>query len=212
MAKRRTSKRKRRPPPRRNPQARLLVLCEGRKTEPIYFDALKRELDLKSVRLKRHAWAKNLDGLARAADEELAQDRELDELWCVADHDGRDQEVGRLMEWRERTNKRRLRTKVNTIISVPCFEYWLLLHFRFTTRRFAGIPGSFSACDQVIGELEKYLNPYEKGDPETYYRCRDLLPKAIERARRPRPDPNSSRTDVWRLVVRLEELTTGPTG
>ncbi|MCI6988859.1 MAG: RloB family protein [Campylobacter sp.] len=32
------------------------------------------------------------------------------------------------------------------IVSVPCFEFWILLHFVGTTNSFSGVAGGLSPC------------------------------------------------------------------
>src|SRR5690606_10800529 len=46
--------------------------------------------------------------------------------------------------------------------SVPSFEYWLLLHYIYSTRPYTALPGN-SAGNQVLSELKQYLPDYEKG-------------------------------------------------
>jgi hypothetical protein len=48
------------------------------------------------------------------------------------------------------------------ITSVPCFEYWLLLHFIYSTRPYTDLPGN-SAGNQLLRELKGYMAGYEKG-------------------------------------------------
>ena len=96
--------------------------------------------------------------------------------------------------------------KIRAAISTPCFEYWLLLHFTFTNKPFQGTPGGPSACQQVIRELETYIEDYRKADGGIYGRCREQLPTAIQNAKRNPRSGRSSSTDVWKLVERLQEL------
>ncbi len=45
------------------------------------------------------------------------------------------------------------------ILSVPCFEYWFILHFCYTCSPF--LPsGNKSAADNVVSELKKHLPDY----------------------------------------------------
>ena len=117
----------------RTPKRTVLVFCEGKRTEPEYLRALKRETGVRQVasvdiriRDKTAGSAPlTLVGAAveargRSADEE----GEVDEIWCVFD-----------VEWPK--NHPNLReaivlaraNDVNVAISNPCFELWLALHF-----------------------------------------------------------------------------------
>ena len=108
----------------------------------------------------------------------------------------------------QQSSERAGATKIRAAISTPCFEYWLLLHFTLTNKPFQGTPGGPSACEQVIREVGTYLEGYRKADAGTYGRCRELLPTAIQNAKRNRRSGGSSSTNVWELVERLQELRT----
>lgn len=143
----------------------------------------------------------------KRADREMETDRTLDEIWCVIDHDERGREIARFNQWLRRT--RRTRTRIKAAVSVPCFEYWLLLHFTFTTRAYRGAGGR-SACQQVIRELKRYVMDYDKTAKTaaaTYDRCRDGLDTAMERASRASVTAGgASSTDVGKLIERLRRL------
>ncbi len=49
---------------------------------------------LRSVRVWRPSKVRGLRGLTVAADEARRNDADLDEIWCVLDHDGRFDKVG----------------------------------------------------------------------------------------------------------------------
>lgn len=183
---------------------RVLILCEGTRTEPGYFNALKADCDLTSVRVVSTGTIANVK---RRVERELKEDRTLDEIWCVLDHDERVQEIRRFNRWLRQP--RQARTRVETVISVPCFEYWFLLHFRFTTRTYRGT-GDRSACQQVIRDLRGYVADYDKTAKTAsamYDRCRDRLDTAIEHGRRvPVTAGDTSATDVGKLIERLKRL------
>lgn len=86
-------------------------------------------------------------------------------------------------------------------MSKPCFEYWALLHFEDTTKGYRGSNGR-SACAQVIKALKRHHPQYEKNDPQLFEKIKEQMPVAIERAKRPREEGESS-TDIGELVERL---------
>ncbi len=187
---------------RRSPKPRILVLCEGQKTERIYFGALKVEMRLSSVSVQPPSKVRGLRGLTKAADEARLNDPGLDEIWCVLDHDGREEEVRQFRVWHERASKRRGGPRIEAVISDPCFEYWLLLHFEYTTRPFDNVGG----CEQAVRLLRRHVNDYRKGDRRFFESLRGLRDTAIanaEKAARAGPSPG---TDIGRLVQRLREL------
>jgi len=112
----------------------LLVFCEGERTEPEYLNALKlvpavREVAAVEIRIAQSdSGAVPLILVRRAADARdraLRESDEIDEFWCVFD-----------VEWP--ANHPHLSEAValagangiNLAISNPCFELWLVLHFR----------------------------------------------------------------------------------
>ncbi len=201
MARRHWPRTKPRRPPRSS-KPRILILCEGQKTEHIYFAALKVEMRLPSVRVWRLSKVRGLRGLTAAADEARRNDPGLDEIWCVLDHDGREEEVRKFLVWHERARKSRSRQRIEAVISDPCFEYWLLLHFEYTTRSFDKVGG----CEQVTQMLRRYENDYEKGDRRFFEGLGGLRDQAIQNAAQAGRAGPSPATDIGRLIERLREL------
>ena len=68
------------------------MLCEATGTEPIYFNALKADFGLTSVRVQS---AGTIDDLMKRVDKEVQEDRTQEEIWCVIDHDERVAEMDR---------------------------------------------------------------------------------------------------------------------
>ena len=108
-----------------------MIFCEGKQTEPLYLDALKRQPNVKDVAsfdlriATEHGMPHVLVSAAITAREKSADEEdEIDEFWCAFD-----------VEWPR--NHPRLREAVqqardngiNLAISNPCFEIWLILHF-----------------------------------------------------------------------------------
>ena len=183
------------------PRPRILVLFEGQKTERIYFSALKVEMRLPSVRVLPTK-VRGLRGLTKAADEARLSDPGLDEIWCVLDHDGREEEVRKFLVWHERACKRRGGPKIEAVISDPCFEYWLLLHFEYTTRPFHRVGG----CEQATRMLRRHVNDYRKGDRRFFDGLSGLRNAAVQNAERAAKAGPSPGTDIGRLIRRLKEL------
>ncbi len=71
------------------------------------------------------------------------------------------------------------------ITSVPCYEFWLLLHCQYTTKPFANSQRR-SICYNVISELShKNCMPlYDKRDKDIYHKTKDKLDTALENADR----------------------------
>ena len=206
----RTPRSRGRRPATRPSLPRILILCEGAKTEPSYFLALVRDLDLPSVSVrspKRGQWG--TAGITTTVQQERERDSDLDKIWCVLDHDERAAEIQGFRDWLEQNSHGKKGTAmIRAAISTPCFEYWLLLHFRYTNRPFHGTLGGPSACEQVIRELETHLEGYRKADARTYDRCRERTSTAIRNAKRAQRSVGTSSSNVWKLVERLRRLRT----
>jgi hypothetical protein len=117
---------------RRAPLPTALITCEGRVTEPAYLDALLRHLGLPVANVQIAPGDNHSDALAvvqRTLDRFTLQP-DFDHVFAVVDG-----EQANLPDARElarangllRPDGRRL--IVDLIVSHPCFEYWLLLHY-----------------------------------------------------------------------------------
>ena len=150
-------RRRGRRPAFREPKPRFLVVTEGEVTEKEYiekFAAACRNLRVKVEVASEHGVPKTLVEIAkekkRAAGEVASRERDdnlaYEEVWCVFDIDAHPN-VGEAQEM-ARDNGIRL------AISHPCFELWLLLHFRDN-------PGAKDR-DKTKTMLEKYVPGYDK--------------------------------------------------
>jgi len=139
----------------RKAKPRILILCEGEKTEPNYFKKLKddkRYPDLGAIDVVVLDTEKNTAkelvkeaiGLERQAQRE---GNPFLETWVVIDRDDYSKHPAAFDQARAKG--------IFIAFSSICFEYWLLLHFGYTTRAFAD-------CDALIAQLKKSLPAYEK--------------------------------------------------
>lgn len=194
---------------RKSPYDMVLIVCEGEKTEPQYFQALIDDLQLNTANIKI---LKNTAGSAPRtivdfALKEYRKEREIDRVYCVFDKDCHTSYTEAL----DIIHRARM-AKGHTIIattSVPCFEFWLLLHFVYTTKSFD--TGTGSICDRVIAELRKQLPTYAKGDSNIFSATKDRVNKAIANAKKITAHCKSAGTDmpstsVHELVEYLQAL------
>ncbi len=96
------------------------------------------------------------------------------------------------------------------INSIPCFEYWLLLHFENTTKPYGPLSGN-SACHQVVKDLKKYMPLYSKGDMKIFPQIKDKIPFAINNATKSlkaaeKADTDNPTTRVHELVRFLQNI------
>jgi hypothetical protein len=156
----------RRKEPRLQQKQRLLIVCEGKITEPCYFRSLVRvsRNNLVDVDILPEAGVpKTLVQYAverkKQAEREAKRARDpylkYDEVWCVFDVD----EHPNLAEAKQQARD----NGCKVAISNPCFELWVLLHFqdqraeqhRHATQR---------ACAGHISGYEKEI-PFDKIHP-----------------------------------------------
>jgi len=167
---------------KKSPYDMVLIVCEGEKTEPNYLKALIDDFQLNTANV---VVANNIAGssprsIVNFALKEYRKEKEYDRVYCVFDKDRHttyDTALDRI---------RRVRLgKGHTIVaitSVPCFEFWLLLHFVYTTKQFDTDTGSI--CANVITDLKSHIPGYAKGDVDIYQVTRDKLDTAINRSKR----------------------------
>lgn len=161
---------------------RLLIVCEGEKTEFNYFDKFIRKCKLRGQRVEvkvidvRMNTAKELIMFLRNMREEPS-----DELWAVFDKDG----YTRHPDAFNMAKANNIRIAFSSI----SFEYWILLHFEYTTR-------PFGRADEVINHLKNkgYID-YEKNDRTTYGKIKDKTPVAVTHAVRVRKYQHQANPD-----------------
>ncbi len=153
---------------RRAPYAKVLIVCEGEKTEPYYFNNLKDHYGLNSANVEITGDCDSApSSIYSYAKQRYREERDagdpFDHVYCVFDKDTHD-------TYQQTVDDIAKTTPKNTffaIISVPSFEYWLLLHFNYTTRPYVALPGN-SAGHQVLTDLRNYMPGYAKGDNDTF--------------------------------------------
>jgi hypothetical protein len=193
------------------PRPRILIVCEGKKTEPFYLSGLRQELRLHPANVVIDDSKSGLDpkSLVTHAIKRFRKDGGFDRVYCVFDKDKHASYSDAL----EKIRATRLTdATLHAITSVPCFEIWLLLHFTYTTRPFCAA-GNDSNCALVIDELDREdrIPGYEKGRRDIYEIVSDHLDQAISRAAvldkfHETSGTDNPSTNVYKLVKHLEGL------
>jgi len=179
---------------------KILIVSEGEKTEPLYFDGFRvPTVDLKIVPGSRiHV------SVVRLA-MRLKNKTAYDEVWCVFDRDKNPKNRRDLEQFNEAIRLAKA-NKIKIAYSNDAFELWYLLHFTYMK--------SAIGRHDYITKLNKYLiKKYEKNDPEMYDILEDRMDIAIRNARRlfdyydkENPAHNDPCTTVFKLVERLKEF------
>jgi len=143
----------------KEPRKSTLIVCEGEKTEPIYFNALKETLRLIMVDVEivgeggAPITVVNRAIALRKERKQIAKKSltktEYEVIYCVVDvdtHETLDQAIDKA-----RGNE------ICVILSNPCFEYWYILHFRKTS-------APFSSSQNVKSALRREHSAYSESD------------------------------------------------
>lgn len=204
----RPAKEYRRRGPIREPYDVVLIVCEGKKTEPEYFEGLKKAGRLSGANIKVVSGDGN-DPVS-IVKHALAEFRKggYDRVFCVFDRDGHANYHEALD--RAASSPPGRKGRLEAITSVPCFELWILLHFAYATAPFVKT-GNKSACDNVIDAVRIHLPEYEKAMTGIFERLEPHTNKATtyaDRLARHNRDTGSDNpaTRVHELVKYLREL------
>ena len=192
----------------REPKKRVIVVCEGEKTEPDYLRQLSRLTRTALVHLEivdsTHTAPKQLVEVACEEVKILAKEAKRtrdkaarnDEVWCVFDVDQHPL-IPEALQQAEANG-------VHVALSNPCIELWFLLHFADCT--------SYLERDAARRKLTAELGQYNKGafDLSPFL---DRFQEARDRAVRldtkhhgdetTFPDNNPS-SNVWQLVETMQ--------
>lgn len=197
-----SARRPRRSSTRREPRRVIRVLTEGKLTEPDYLTRWAR-LNRSRVRLEISNSGMTPEALVRRAKEHMKHSRrtkrtdpEFDEIWCVFDVDQHPNIAQAINEARQ--------SGIETAVSNPCFELWLVLHKNDLTAYL-----DRRAIQRLSDDLQLTANKRIVPAAEP------LLVDAVETAKQRAialdqrhagngsPARSNPSTDVWRLVDRL---------
>ena len=202
---------------RRAGYARILIVTEGSKTEPLYLEEIRTAYQLHSANVEVQPgrlgtapiqvvrYAKQLfdeGDLLKGI-----RPKSFDQIYAVFDRDDHDSYFNALhlansLDGKLRNDERQP-VSFKAIASIPSFELWLLLHDE-------DIQAPIHR-DEVMARLKQHIPGYEKGAGGTFATTRDRLalatPRAQARAQRfnayTDPEPFTS---LHELVILLTTL------
>jgi hypothetical protein len=195
----------------------FLIVCEGEKTEPYYFEGLKKDLPkgvLDFVDIDIDGTGKNtLSIIEQTIKLRKEASKQYDQVWAVFDRDSFPPDNFDNAILRAQANK------IRCAWSNEAFELWYLLHFNYhdsaiSRRQYKGLIER-----GLSSRLEKRFK-YRKNDPEMYELLKSFgnIQQAITWAKRlesafpGRKDYSKHNpcTKVYRLVQELCELAIDP--
>jgi hypothetical protein len=122
----------------RPPRSITLIVCEG-ETELEYLTALCNRLGLRPTEV---ILAENTEGSAPISVVTCAERRAkewggYDHIFCVFDRDSHESFERARSRIRQLASRRSAALPIREIVSIPCFEIWVLLHFEQSDAQFA---------------------------------------------------------------------------
>ena len=158
---------------KRDIKNKILIVCEGEKTEVNYFKEIRIEKRIpdKLVQIKNCSLGTNPKKVLECAIKESGYKRgkfeNFDEVWIAIDRDEHQDFAQTILEANSKN--------INVACSNPCFELWLLLHFENQTAHIER--------QNVISKLSKHMS-YAKNMNSSYFATKEKLQFATENAKK----------------------------
>lgn len=153
-------------PGQTKPRSITLIVCEG-ETERVYLDAarMRHGLSTAEVVVAPNTVGPAPSSVVQCAVSKCNEPGSYDRVFCVFDRDGHESFARARESIRTLANRKRNPLPISEAISVPCFEFWVLLHHERTD-------APFGSCDNVIERLRHHRPGYVKADAGV---ARDLV-------------------------------------
>ncbi len=182
----------------------VLIVCEGRETEPNYIEGLCEHLGVNRAAIKviRGESVTDPVGLVQKAQRLFKADGGYDLVYVVCDGDAPlIAEARDLAQKKTMRNAAGVRTHVNVVASHPSFEFWLLLHFEYSAR-------PYTTAADATDALCQHVTDYAKNDRNIFAKVAAGLETACQNAARLKAELQQTRslipdTDMHSLVDQL---------
>lgn len=181
----------------RNPRQRILIVCEGEKTEPNYFKGFRVNKTIYEIDIQGVGY--NTSSLVRKAIS-LKDNDHYDQVWCVFDRDSNSaQQFNAAFEIASSHD-------IKVAYSNQAFELWYLLHFHY-------YDSAIQRKEYCKMLTEKLGHKYEKNSETIYDELLSLQSDAIRNAKKLyssykpcKPESDNPSTTVHLLVTALNDL------
>jgi hypothetical protein len=193
----------------RLPKDRILIVTEDAVTTPNYFKSLCKDLNLTSAFVSvcgeecgndpssvyQFAVASIKANLADSTSDDF------DRVYCVFDRDGHAtfETTVKAISQNPKISHETKSAEIIASISVPCFEYWVLLHLKCTDK-------PFQKCADVVKEIKRELPSYDKKKTKDVYSLvRGRIDQAVKNAKQVAQNAESDNpaTQIYLLVQDL---------
>jgi len=141
----------------RKPERKVIIVCEGAKTEKNYFNGLKtRNSGVEIVPVSsKYTDPKNIVRFAEERIRKWGIDfDEGDGVWCVFDVDENTDQI--LKDTHEHAETK----NIKIALSNPCFELWFLLHYKRVLSQISR--------EDASTELKTFIKDYQKNKHAQY--------------------------------------------
>ena len=143
------------------PQPRVLVLCEDSKSALNYLHDAARHFRSHAVVKVAHCGRTDPIGIVEEA---IGSRHNFEVTFCVIDrdsHESFDQALLRAQEFGG---------SIKVVPSYPCYEFWLLLHFRFTRSPITAVGAQSSGARMsAVLRSEEGMDDYDKGSSKSVF-------------------------------------------
>lgn len=181
----------------RQKRKNFLIVCEGEKTEPLYFEAFRVPKKIFDVKGEGANTASLVGKTMEIRDKSTTL---YDEVWCVLDRDSFPAENF------NKALKLADNNKIKVAFSNEAFEIWYLLHFHYHD-------SATSRTEYGRMLTERLGIKYRKNDPAMYDRLLSMQGQAIRNAEKlllsypeHAPEKNNPSTTVHLLVMELNKF------
>ena len=184
----------------RNIKPRILIVCQGEKTEPNYFQGMKRSERLGSVNIRIRPKPIDPCGMIRHIIK-LKTQKEYDQIWCIFDIDESAKEnVDDAFALAKKE-------KISIAYSNEAFELWYILHYEYLNIAI----NRKKYCKKLSANLKF---PYKKNDESMYEILLDKQDiaignseKLLKRYNKFDPFNSNPSTTVHTLIIELRKYT-----
>jgi len=195
-----------RAPARRPPYDRILIVCEGSKTEPLYVDAIRQanRIPAAHIAIIPSELGTEPRQVVDFAVEQFNKTKQFERVYAVFDRDEHKTYSDALQRahalHKSLKNDERKVVEFLAVPSVPCFELWLLLHFEDVF--------AFGHRSEMTDKLKAHIPHYAKGVGGIYELTEPKLAEATARAKAlmGRFDPGTGVDPVTLVHELVEQL------
>ena len=145
------------------PRDVTLVVCEGSETEPGYLREARDALRLSTASVDLVGLGAAPSTVVDHAVRKFEQSPHYERVYCVFDrdeHESYSASVDRCLATRKKNENGKI-VQFRPITSWPCFEYWLLLHFKRSDAPI-GPAGGRTAAQVACSQLRQFIPDYTK--------------------------------------------------